>query len=75
MQAGGGAEGEGGREPQADLSLSMEAHTGLDPMTLRSGPELKLRARTRLTEPPRRPSQLVFLFHSHLEEYLHQMQN
>ena len=33
---GGGAEGEGNRESQADFLLSMELHVGLDPIALRS---------------------------------------
>ena len=41
----GGAEGEGERESQADSPLSMELKSGLDPKTLRSGPELKSRVR------------------------------
>ena len=42
-QGRGGAEGEGKRESQADLMLSMVPNLGLDLMTLRSWPRLKSR--------------------------------
>ena len=43
MSAGGGAEGEGERESQADSPLSMEPDMGLDLTTLKSWPEPKSR--------------------------------
>ena len=38
----GGEEEEGEKESQADSVLSTEPHAGLNPMPLRSGPQLKL---------------------------------
>ena len=50
------------RESHAGSTLSVAADTGLDPMTMRSGPGPKIKSEARLTEPPRRPTEHSTLF-------------
>ena len=57
----GGERGRGTGESQADSTPIAGPHVGLDPMTLRSRPELKSTVRC-LTEPPRCPTKPI-LFH------------
>ena len=51
------------KNPKQILPLRGEPHAGLDLMTLRSWPELKLRIRC-LTEPPRCPKDYIRIFKS-----------